>query len=152
VESGPASPPSPQQYRVNYRSALLRGLGDLLDNLRTGRELVLDARSTERFHARVPEPRAGIRGGHIPGSACVPFTELLNHDGTLRSPEQLRARFVAAGVTAGRRSSPVAGPTFRALLALGLEVAGLGPAAVYDGSWTSGAVARIRRLSPTADR
>lgn len=137
VESGPASPVSPQQYRVNYRSALLRGLGDLLDNLRTGRELVLDARSTERFHARAPEPRPGIRGGHIPGSVSVPFTELLNHDGTLRSPEQLQARFVAAGVTAGGPVVTSCGSgVSAALLALALEVAGLGPAAVYDGSWT----------------
>jgi thiosulfate/3-mercaptopyruvate sulfurtransferase len=137
IETGSAARWTPQSYRVNYRSTLLRGLGDLLDNLQSHRELVLDARSPERFVARAPEPRPGIRGGHIPGSANVPVGDLLNSDGTLRSPEQLRARLSAAGVTADRPVVTSCGSgVMAALLALGIEVAGFGPAAVYDGSWT----------------
>ncbi len=78
--------------------ALRRTLGDIRDNLRTRRELVLDARSAERFHARVPEPRPGLRGGHVPGARNLPFGELLTPQQTLLPPAALRARFAAAGV------------------------------------------------------
>ena len=62
-----------------------------------GAELVLDARAAGRFTGAVPEPRAGMRSGHIPGSRSLPYDELLNPDKTFRRPEALRARFASAG-------------------------------------------------------
>jgi thiosulfate/3-mercaptopyruvate sulfurtransferase len=137
LESG-APPPRPRvAYQARFNARYLRGLGDLLANLSARRELVLDARSAERFHARVSEPRPGVRGGHIPGSRNLPYGELLSAEQTLLAPEQLRERFAARGVDA--RSAVVtscgSGLT-AAVLSLGLEVAGLPSGALYDGSWT----------------
>src|SRR5580693_5568069 len=81
-------PPSPAlagaAFRPDYRAARLRGIGDVLGNVKTRAELVLDARAAGRFTGAVPEPRAGMRSGHIPGSISLPYTDLLHSDGTFR--------------------------------------------------------------------
>ncbi len=106
-------------------------------NVESRAELVLDARSAARFAAQVPEPRAGLRSGHIPGAASLPFTELMAPDGTLLPPEALRARFAAAGVDGTRPVITSCGSGVTAtVLTLGLARAGLPRGAVYDGSWT----------------
>jgi thiosulfate/3-mercaptopyruvate sulfurtransferase len=137
LESGAPAPVAPARFQSAFRAALLRGLGDLRDNLHTHHELVLDARSADRFHARVPEPRPGLRGGHVPGARNLPFGELLTQQQTLLPPAALRARFAAAGVD--ERSAVVtscgSGLT-AAVLNLALAVAGLPEGALYDGSWT----------------
>ena len=92
----------PVTYRPDYRAAKLRGIGDLLGNVTTQAELVLDARAAGRFTGEVPEPRAGMRSGHIPGSASLPYTDLLNADGTFKPAGEVRARFEAAGVYGSR--------------------------------------------------
>jgi thiosulfate/3-mercaptopyruvate sulfurtransferase len=128
---------SPAAFRAQLNLRLLRGLGDMLANLQTHAELVLDARSSERFEARVPEPRAGLRGGHIPGSHNLPFTELLTDAQTLKPPEQLRECFARRGVQAGSRVVTSCGSGLSAaVLNLALLVAGHAPAALYDGSWS----------------
>lgn len=136
VHSGPAAAPVRAVFRPTLRLALLRGLGAVRDNLQSQRELVLDARSADRFHARVPEPRPGLRGGHIPGARNLPFGDLLTAQQTLLPPALLRARFAQAGVD--ERSATVtscgSGLT-AAVLTLGLAVAGLPEGALYDGSW-----------------
>lgn len=137
LESGAPAPAAPARFQSAFRAGLLRGLGDLRDNLHTHRELVLDARSADRFHARVPEPRPGLRGGHVPGARNLPFGELLTQQQTLLPPAALRARFAAAGVD--ERSAVItscgSGLT-AAVLNLALAVAGLPEGALYDGSWT----------------
>ena len=106
-------------------------------NVATRAELVLDARAAGRFTAEVPEPRAGMRSGHIPGSANLPYTDLLNADGTFRSPDAVRARLGAAGVDGSRPVVTSCGTGVTAcILTLGLRLAGLSEGAVYDGSWT----------------
>jgi len=136
VERGGGAPLPAARYRASFNARRLRGLGDMLENLRTGDELVLDARSAERFYARVPEPRPGLRAGHIPGSRNLPFTEVLEGE-RLKAPEQLRARFAACGVD-GRAAvitSCGSGMT-AAILTLAMVMAGLPMGALYDGSWT----------------
>lgn len=131
------SPPAPPRYQASLHARRLRGLGDMLDNVRTQRELVLDARSADRFHARVPEVRAGLRSGHIPGACSIPYSELLSPDQTLLPPDALRARFARAGVTADSAVVTSCGSGITAaVLTLGLAVAGLPEGALYDGSWT----------------
>jgi thiosulfate/3-mercaptopyruvate sulfurtransferase len=133
------APPAaiPATFRPDYRATLLRGVGDLLGNVASGAELVLDARAAGRFTGEVPEPRAGMRSGHIPGSANVPYTDLLNADGTFRSADAVRARFAAAGMDATKLPVTSCGSGVTAcILTLGLRVAGLPEGAVYDGSWT----------------
>jgi len=109
----------------------------MLSNLTSRKELVLDARSQDRFYARVPEPRPGLRGGHIPGAINLPFQQMLAPDQTLRDPTALRALFSAAGVDSGRPVVTSCGSGLSAaILTLGLHVAGLPEGALYDGSWT----------------
>jgi len=136
VEHGTPSLPKPAVYRARFHAAYLRGLGDVLANLNSTQELVLDARSADRFHARVPEPRPGLRGGHIPGSRNLPFTELLSAQQTMLPAAELRARFAARGVREGSRVVTSCGSGLTAaVLNLGLDVAGLPMGALYDGSW-----------------
>jgi thiosulfate/3-mercaptopyruvate sulfurtransferase len=137
TETGPVPPAEPRVFTPDLRAARLRGIGDMLDNLRTGAELTLDARSAARFAAAVPEPRPGMRGGHIPGAKNLPFTELLDASGRMLPPDALRTRFAAAGVDGSRPVATCCGSgVTAAVLTLGLHVAGLPEGALYDGSWT----------------
>jgi thiosulfate/3-mercaptopyruvate sulfurtransferase len=139
IESGEPSPVphATPPYRATLRARRLRGIGDLLDNLGTRRELVLDARPAARFYARVPEPRAGLRAGHMPGARNIPHAELLSDAQTLLPPAALRERFARAGVGPDTAvvTSCGSGVT-AAVLTLGLAVAGFPEGALYDGSWT----------------
>jgi thiosulfate/3-mercaptopyruvate sulfurtransferase len=137
LQQGEALRPAQATYRATLNARHLRGLGDVLANLKSRREIVLDARSADRFHARVPEPRPGLRGGHVPGSHNVPFTELLTSQQTMLSAPELRARFQTAGVDANAAVITSCGSGLTAaVLSLGLEVAGLPMGALYDGSWS----------------
>ena len=132
-------PPAPQtaDFRPDFRATRLRGVGDVLANVATRSELVLDARAAGRFTGATPEPRAGMRSGHIPGSESLPYSDLLNADGTFRPAEVLRARFAAAGMDRYRTPVTSCGSGVTAcILTLGLVLAGLPEGAVYDGSWT----------------
>ncbi|MBN8928409.1 MAG: 3-mercaptopyruvate sulfurtransferase [Rhodospirillales bacterium 69-11] len=137
TETGDPAPAQPTQFRPDYRPMRLRGVGDILGNVATQAELVLDARAAGRFTGEVPEPRAGMRSGHMPGAASLPYTDLLNADGTFKPAADLRARFAAAGVDGTRPVVTSCGSGVTAcILTLGLRLAGLPEGAVYDGSWT----------------
>ncbi|WP_127902067.1 3-mercaptopyruvate sulfurtransferase [Solirhodobacter olei] len=97
---------------------------------------IVDARSAERFLGQAPEPRAGLRSGHIPNSRNLPFQTLLNPDGTMKDPDALRAAFVAAGVDLAKPVISSCGSGITAsVLDLALERIGHRAHAVYDGSW-----------------
>ncbi|KOU70583.1 3-mercaptopyruvate sulfurtransferase [Streptomyces sp. XY66] len=97
---------------------------------------VLDARTRDRFEGTAPEPRPGLRGGHMPGAAGLPFGELQSPDGLMRPAGELRAAFeTAAGGRERLRFSCGSGVT-ACVLALGAELAGYRDLAVYDGSWS----------------
>lgn len=98
---------------------------------------IVDARSAGRFRGEDPEPREGLRGGHIPGSRNLPFTALLNDDQTMKSPGTLRATFQSAGVDLSKPviTSCGSGVT-AAILSLALERIGKSDHSLYDGSWT----------------
>ncbi|HEV7431671.1 MAG TPA: 3-mercaptopyruvate sulfurtransferase [Steroidobacteraceae bacterium] len=136
VQAGLPEAASPGRFQSALRASLLRGLGDVRDNLSTRRELVLDARSADRFHARVAEPRPGLRSGHMPGAHNLPFGELLTAQHTLLPPAALQARFKQAGVHEGDAVITSCGSGLTAaILNLALAVAGFLPGALYDGSW-----------------
>ncbi len=136
IEHGEAPKIAPTRYLASLEVRHLRGLGDVRENLRARRELVLDARSTERFYGRAPEPRPGVRSGHIPGSRSLPYTELLHDQKTQRSPEDLLKRFSACGVSADVPVITRCGSGLTAaVINLSLAVAGLPSGALYDGSW-----------------
>jgi thiosulfate/3-mercaptopyruvate sulfurtransferase len=109
----------------------------MLRNVETRAEQVLDARAAGRFTGEVPEPRAGMRSGHIPGSTSLPYTDLLNPGGTFRPAHAVLGRFRQAGVDDSKPVVTSCGSGVTAcILTLGLRVAGLPEGAVYDGSWT----------------
>ena len=115
---------------------LVRDARQVADAAQSGGAEIIDARSAARFRGEAPEPRAGLRAGHIPGSKNLPFAGLLNADGTMKSPADLRAAFAAAGVDLNRPviSSCGSGVT-AAVLDLALERIGHRDHALYDGSW-----------------
>jgi len=128
---------SPKSFRAEKNENLVRSLEQVRRNIDSRREQVVDARSAGRFAATEPEPRAGMRGGHIPGSLNVPYPELLASDRTFRSSEELRQAFADAGVDLERPITTTCGSgVTAAVLALGLYLIGRPDVAVYDGSWS----------------
>jgi thiosulfate/3-mercaptopyruvate sulfurtransferase len=136
VESGTPSPIG-RRLTARLRPALVRDLEAVRSNLATGAAQVLDARSRGRFAGTEPEPRAGLRGGHIPGSLNLPYDELYRPDGTLRPESELRDAFAKAGLEPGRPVITSCGSGVTAsVLALALHLLGRRDVAVYDGSWS----------------
>jgi thiosulfate/3-mercaptopyruvate sulfurtransferase len=106
-------------------------------NLIHPREQVVDLRPAGRFRGTEPEPRAGVRSGHLPGSRNLPFTELVNADGTILPESELRRRLQAAGVDLSQPIVATCGSgTSACSLILVLELLGHTDTAVYDGAWT----------------
>jgi thiosulfate/3-mercaptopyruvate sulfurtransferase len=129
--------PTPATFLPEFRATRLRGVGDVMRNVASQSELVLDARAAGRFTGATPEPRAGMRSGHIPGSENVPYTDLLHADGTFRPVAEVKARLAKAGVDGSLPVVTSCGSGVTAcILTLGLHLAGLPEGAVYDGSWT----------------
>lgn len=103
--------------------------------LETGSAQVLDARSRPRFRGEAPEPRPGLRAGHMPGAFNLPFGEVLNPDGTMKDADGIRAALVGDGVDPAEPVIATCGSgVTAAILALALERLGR-TAALYDGSW-----------------
>jgi thiosulfate/3-mercaptopyruvate sulfurtransferase len=129
--------PKAAHFTARQNNLLVRDLAQVRANVLSRREQVLDARSRGRFAGTESEPRAGLRGGHIPGSVCLPHLELIATDGTLLPEPELRRRFAAAGVDVSRPVVTSCGSGVTAsTLALALYRLGRDDVAVYDGSWT----------------
>ena len=135
--------PRERHFTARLDRTMVRDLDHMRRNIDNGREQVLDARSAGRFAATDPEPRAGLRGGHIPGSLSLPFTELLDAETkTLLPPDRLRAAFEGAGVDLDKPVVTTCGSgVTAAVLSLGLHLLGHREVALYDGSWSEWAAA-----------
>lgn len=128
---------APQAFRARLRPALVRSLAAIKDNLTTRAARVVDARSAGRFAGREAEPRPGLRSGHIPQSANVPWTAVVTAQGTLRAPAEIEAAFRDAGVDLSQPIITTCGSgVSAAILALALETVGKTGTPVYDGSWS----------------
>jgi thiosulfate/3-mercaptopyruvate sulfurtransferase len=136
VESGRVVLP-PGRFSARLDRGALRDRAAVLANLSDPAEQVVDMRSAGRFAGTEPEPREGLRGGHIPGSRSLPFHELVAPDGTLLPPEALRRRLAQAGIDPARPIVATCGSgTSACALIHALHVLGYDTAALYDGSWT----------------
>jgi thiosulfate/3-mercaptopyruvate sulfurtransferase len=135
LESGAVQRPA-ARFTASYRKELVRSIVDVRDALERSSAQVVDARSAGRFTGREPEPRPGLRPGHMPGAHNLPYPELVDAEGRLLPPEQLRERFQSAGVDLSRPvvTSCGSGVSAAALL-LALERLGHRQHALYDGSW-----------------
>lgn len=128
----PATRPEPA-----FDSQLVHDLEAVRQLLVQGQAQVVDARPAPRFRGEAPEPRPGLRAGHMPGAHNVPWGALVNADGTLKSAAELRQAFEAGGVDLASRIVTTCGSgVSAALLALALARLGRPDVAVYDGSWT----------------
>lgn len=122
---------------VRVQNHLVRDVTQVSSAAKLGDHEIIDARAATRFRGEVPEPREGLRSGHIPGSKNTPYTDLLQADGTLKEPEELRSVFEAAGVDLNKPAITTCGSgVTAAVLSLGLERIGKTDHALYDGSWS----------------
>jgi thiosulfate/3-mercaptopyruvate sulfurtransferase len=134
---GRAASPAPTTLAASFEPALVRSADDVRAIIAGGGAQLVDARSAPRFRGDAPEPRPGLRAGHMPGACNVPFGELLRPDGTMKRAEEIRAAFQAAGVDLAAPIVTTCGSGVSAsLLALALARIGRTDVAVYDGSWT----------------
>lgn len=121
---------------VSRQNGLVRDVTQVAHASKLGEAEIIDARSAPRFKGEAPEPRPGLRSGHIPGSKNVPFATLLNPDCTMKDPAALRAEFDAAGVDLAKPVITTCGSgVTAAILALALERVGHRSWSLYDGSW-----------------
>lgn len=130
-------------FKGTYKNAFFKNQGQVLDNISSAQNLVVDARANDRFKGAVDEPRKGLRSGHVPNSLSLPYTDLLEND-LMLDEDALKTIFrdkigeqenlifsCGSGITA-------------CVLALGAEIAGYRNASVYDGSWTEwGSITRL---------
>ncbi len=121
---------------VSRQNHLVKDVTQVAHAAKLGEAEIIDARGAPRFKGEVPEPRPGLRSGHIPGAKNVPYSTLLNTDGTMKSPEALRSLFEAAGVNLTKPAITSCGSgVTAAILNLALERIGHRNHALYDGSW-----------------
>jgi thiosulfate/3-mercaptopyruvate sulfurtransferase len=126
-----------RHFTVWQNRQVLRSKAQVLSNLATAHEQIIDARSAARFSGEQPDPRPHIARGHIPGSRNVPYGTLYNADGTFKDRPGLRAVFTGAGVDLGAPVVTSCGSGITAcVLGFGLHLLGKRDVALYDGSWT----------------
>ncbi|NQU56073.1 MAG: sulfurtransferase [Rhodospirillales bacterium] len=131
--------PEAQPFKAEKKSALVRSLDQMLANVDSAAEQVADARGRGRFEGTAPEPREGMRSGHIPGSRNLPYDQFMDAERNfvMRSPKDLAAAITAAGVNMETPLITTCGSGVTAsLLAFGFYLMGKEDVAVYDGSWT----------------
>jgi thiosulfate/3-mercaptopyruvate sulfurtransferase len=125
-----------RHFTVWHDNALVRNLRQVTDALGNRSEQLLDARSKGRFEGVEPEPREGLRSGHMPGAKNLPAGSLFQADGTYKTGDALKAAFADAGIDMSKPVVTSCGSGITAsILAFGLHMLGKKDVAVYDGSW-----------------
>jgi thiosulfate/3-mercaptopyruvate sulfurtransferase len=126
----------PRHFTARLDHGAVASLADVQKALADGSAQVLDARSAERFRGQAPEPRPGLRSGHMPGALNLPYTKLVE-DGRLVSRDRIQAAFAESGVDVEKPVITTCGSgVTAALLSFALDAIGRGPGSVYDGSWS----------------
>jgi thiosulfate/3-mercaptopyruvate sulfurtransferase len=132
------TPPRERHFTARLDNTLLRSVDDVKSLVDSKREQIVDARAANRFRGEVPEPRPGLRAGHMPGAFNLPYNELLDpQTGTMLPADKLGARIAASGLDPSKKVTASCGSGVSAcVVALGLYLTGAPEAAIYDGSWT----------------
>lgn len=141
AEGRPVEDLAPRRVQSHFSSRLNHGAVADINHIRnviaSGSRQILDARSSDRFSGEAPEPRAGLRAGHMPTAHNLPFTHLIKEDGTFHAKEDLKAAFEEAGIDLDKPVTTTCGSgVTAAILTLGLTIAGARDLALYDGSWS----------------
>ncbi|MDQ0316335.1 3-mercaptopyruvate sulfurtransferase [Amorphus orientalis] len=135
VEDGVVRRPQ-RHFTARLDHAMVATRDDVINALRTGEATVVDARSAERFAGTAPEPRKGVRSGHMPGARNLPYTRLIGPDGSLKAIDAVNEAFVDAGVDLSKPVITSCGSgVSAAILNLALRSLGHTSISVYDGSW-----------------
>jgi thiosulfate/3-mercaptopyruvate sulfurtransferase len=128
--------PRERHMTVQRQTHLVKDVTQVAQAAKLGDWQIVDVRSPERFRGEAPEPREGLRAGHIPGACNLHYRRLLNDDGTMKDEGGLRAALAEAGVDLDRPVIATCGSgVTAAILALALARLGHARNAVYDGSW-----------------
>jgi len=132
------TPPRDRHFTARANNGLVRSIEDVRQLLDSKREQVVDARAAARFRGEAPEPREGMRLGHMPGAFNLPYNDLIDSKtGTMLPADALSARIAASGIDLTRKVTASCGSGVSAcVVALGLYLTGAPEAAIYDGSWT----------------
>jgi len=137
IDEDPPGKVQERHFSARFQSMMVRDKEDVLAAVKTGKSQIADARSPGRFTGKEPEPRPGVRSGHMPGAANVHYATLLSPDGTLKSPEAIARTFADAGIDVQKPVITSCGSGITAaILTLGLTLIGAKAHALYDGSWS----------------
>lgn len=125
------------EYNVNFQPQLLKKFEDMMQNLKTKKFQVMDARSRARFAGTVEEPRKGLKLGHIPNSKNIPFMDLLDPETRqMKPPEELKKIFAEGGIDLTKPLTATCGSGITAcIISLGAFLSGKEDVSVFDGSW-----------------
>ena len=135
VDSGEVKRPK-RTFNADMDTGAVAMVSDVQMALNDSSVQVVDARSAGRFAGTEPEPRAGLRSGHMPGARSVPSTEIVEN-GRLASPEKIAAAFNKAGIDTDKPIITTCGSGVTAvILAMGLDAIGKKMPRIYDGSWS----------------
>jgi thiosulfate/3-mercaptopyruvate sulfurtransferase len=135
VDAGTVQRP-PRRFAARFDANAVRNLGEVRTNMTAKTFQLVDARPAGRFFGEAPEPRSWVKTGRVPGSLNVPSGDLVA-DGKLKDDGALRAAFAAGGVDLSRPIVTSCGSGVNAAtLSLALDILGVSPTALYDGSWT----------------
>lgn len=137
IDEDPPALAQERHFSARFQSMMVRDKADVLAAIKSGKSQIADARSPGRFTGKEPEPRPGVRSGHMPGAANVHYATLLKPDGTLKSPDEIAKVLAASGIDVKKPviTSCGSGVT-AAILTLGLTLIGAKEHALYDGSWS----------------
>jgi thiosulfate/3-mercaptopyruvate sulfurtransferase len=135
LQAGAVTRP-PRTFNAIFNRAAVAAVADVQGALAQKSAQVVDARPADRFRGEAPEPRPGVRSGHMPGALNVPSTGLVEN-GRLIAPERIAQTFAAGGVDLAKPiiTSCGSGVT-AATLWFALDAIGKAPKALYDGSWS----------------
>ena len=135
LETG-AAKRAPRTFRAGKPPAIVATLADVQATLKDKSAQVVDSRPGERFRGEAPEPRPGVRAGHIPGSLSVPSSTFIEN-GQLLPPDKIKAALEAGGVDLDKPVISSCGSgVAAAALWLALDAIGKPPLSLYDGSWS----------------
>lgn len=136
LEDGPPIKRTERHFTPLMNASLIRDMDDVKKVIAKRSAQIVDARPAPRFEGTEPEPRPGLRAGHLPGARNVPSQKLINADGTLKPTDELAKIFADAGINPKQSVVTTCGSGVTAsILSLALAVLGQTNAAVYDGSW-----------------
>ncbi len=137
LAEGPPQKPQERHFTARFQAMMVRDMPDIAMAIGTGAAQIADARSPGRFRGEEPEPRPGVRAGHMPGARNVHYATLLKPDGTMKPADEIAKVFAAAGIELSRPviTSCGSGVT-AAILSLALARFGARDHALYDGSWS----------------